>query len=78
MIDLDHNLLAARQEIVFGESVAMRDLIELVAAGNVLHCSVRLGSRCEGHPRRHDIGVLVTRTAGNLRERVIPMQGGRF
>jgi hypothetical protein len=30
--DLDHHLLAARQEIVFGERVAMGDLIELVAA----------------------------------------------
>jgi hypothetical protein len=27
-----------RQEIVFGEGVAMGDLIELVAAGDVLHC----------------------------------------
>jgi hypothetical protein len=35
---------------------AMRDLIELVAAGDVLHCPVRLGRRCEGDLRRHDIG----------------------
>jgi hypothetical protein len=33
MVDLDHHLLAARQEIVPGEGVAMGDLIELVAAG---------------------------------------------
>ena len=38
MVDLDHHLLAARQEVVFGEGVAMGDLIELVAAGDVLHC----------------------------------------
>jgi hypothetical protein len=56
MVDLDHDLLAARQEIVFGESVAMRNLIELVAAGNVLHCPVRLGRWREGDPRRDDIG----------------------
>ena len=56
MIDLDHNLLAARQEIVFGEGVAMRDLIELVASGNVLHCPIRLGRWCESDPRRDDIG----------------------
>ena len=56
MVDLDHDLLAARQEIVFGESVAMGNLSELVAAGNVLHCPIRLGRRREGHPRRDDIG----------------------
>jgi hypothetical protein len=33
MVDLDHDLLAARQQIVFGEGIAMRDLIELMAAG---------------------------------------------
>jgi hypothetical protein len=32
MVDLDHDLLAARQEIVFGEGVAMGD----VAARDVL------------------------------------------
>jgi hypothetical protein len=42
MVDLDHHLLAARREIVFGEGVAMGDLIELVALGDVLHCPVRL------------------------------------
>jgi len=55
MIDLDHDLLAARQKIVFGEGVTMRNLIELVAAGDVLHRPVRLGRWCEGDPRRHDI-----------------------
>ena len=55
-IDLDHDLLAARQQIVFGEGVAMRDLIELVAAGDVLHCPVRLGRLGEGDPGGHDIG----------------------
>src|SRR6267143_3069805 len=35
-VDLDRHLLAARQEIVFGEGVAMGDLIELVAVGDVL------------------------------------------
>ena len=34
MVDLDHHLPAARQEIVFGEGVAMGDLIELVALGD--------------------------------------------
>jgi hypothetical protein len=29
MVDLDHRLLAARQETMFGEGVALRDLIEL-------------------------------------------------
>ena len=43
MVDLDHDLLAARQQIVFGEGVAVRDLIELVAAGDELHRPVRLG-----------------------------------
>jgi hypothetical protein len=57
MVDLDHHLLAARQEIVFGEGVAMGDLIELVAAGDVLHCPIRLGRWCEGDPRRHNIGL---------------------
>ncbi len=74
MVDLDHHLLAARQELVFGEGVAMGDLIELVAAGDVLHCPVRLGRLCEGDPRRHDIGlaqapigrVLVPRHKGQI------------
>jgi len=56
MVDLDHHLLAARQEIMFGEGVAMGDLIELVAAGDVLYRPVRLGRCCEGDPRGHDIG----------------------
>jgi hypothetical protein len=34
MVDLDHHLLAARQQIVFGEGVPMRDLVQLVAAGD--------------------------------------------
>src|ERR1700680_1197769 len=51
MVDLDHHLLAARQEIVFGEGIAMGDLIELVAAGDVLHRPVRLGRFCEGDLR---------------------------
>ena len=55
-VDLDHHLLAARQQIVFGEGVAMGDLIELVAARDVLDRPVRLGPWCEGDPRRHDIG----------------------
>jgi hypothetical protein len=74
MVDLDHHLLAARQEIVFGKGVAMGDLIELVAARDVLHCPVRLGRFCEGDPRRHDIGgteapigrVLVPRHEGRI------------
>ena len=33
MVDLDHHLLAARQEIVFGEGVAMGDLISLWLTG---------------------------------------------
>ena len=74
MVDLDHDLLAARQEIVFGEGVAMGDLIKLVAPGDVLHCPVRLGRWCEGDPRRHDIGgaeapisrVLVPRHKGRI------------
>jgi len=46
-----------RQEIVFGEGVAVGDLIELVAAGDVLHRPVRLGRLCECDPRRRDIGL---------------------
>jgi hypothetical protein len=56
------------------EGVAIGDLIELVAAGDVLHCPVCLGRLCEGDPRRHDIGraeapigrVLVPRHEGRI------------
>src|ERR1700731_473805 len=44
-IHLDHNLLTARKQIVLGEGVAVGNLIELVAAGDVLHRPVRLGRR---------------------------------
>jgi hypothetical protein len=45
VVDLDHHLLAARQEIVLGEGVAMGNLIELVAAGDVLHPIIRPSDR---------------------------------
>jgi hypothetical protein len=56
------------------EGVAIGDLIELVAAGDVFHCPVCLGRLCEGDPRRHDIGraeapigrVLVPRHEGRI------------
>ena len=73
-VDLDHHLLATRQEIVSGEGVAMGDLVELLAAGDVLHRPVRLGRFCEGDPRGHDIlcaetpicRVLVARHEGRI------------
>jgi len=74
MVDLNHDLLPARQESVFGKGVAVGDLIELVAAGDVLHRPVRLGRRCEGDPRRHDIGLTQAPTGGVL----VPRHQGRI
>jgi hypothetical protein len=41
-IDLDHDLLPACQQVVLGESIAVGDLIELVAAGELnVRCRFR-------------------------------------
>src|SRR5271166_3755278 len=63
-----------RQEIVFGEGVAVGDLIELVAAGDVLHCPVRLGRWCEGDPRCHNIGL----TQAPIGRILMPRHEGRI
>jgi len=73
-VDLDYHLLTARQQIVFGEGVVMRDLIELVAAGDVLHRSVRLGRWCEGDPRRHNIRL----TQAPIGRVLVPRHKGRI
>jgi len=59
-IHLDHHLLPARKQIVFREGVAVGNLIELVAAGDVLHRPVGLGSFREGDPGCHDVGPAQT------------------
>jgi hypothetical protein len=59
---------------VFGEGVAMGDLVELVAAGDVLHCPFRLGRFCEGDPRRHDIGL----TQAPISRVLVPRHEGRI
>jgi hypothetical protein len=57
-IHLDHNLLSARKQIVFGEGVAVGNLIELVAAGDVLHRPVRLHGFREGDQAVTTSGLL--------------------
>src|ERR1700730_10632700 len=71
---LDHSLLSARKQIVFGEGVAVGNLIELVAAGDVLHRPVRLDGFREGEPGCHDVGAAQTPISGIL----VPGHEGRI
>jgi hypothetical protein len=56
LVDLDHHLLAARQEIVFGEGVAIGDLVELMAAGECTPLCSRM-SPTTAHPSAPVSGV---------------------
>ena len=40
LVHLDRDFLATGQQVVLGEGVTMRDLVELVAAGDHLHRAV--------------------------------------
>ena len=57
LVHLDRDFLAAGQQVVFGERVAMGNLVEHVAAGDYLHRAVPGIRWGEGGPSRHYVGL---------------------
>ena len=57
LVHLDRDFLATGQQVVLGERVAMRDLVEFVAAGDYLLRAVPGVRPGEGDPSRHHIGL---------------------
>ena len=66
LIDIHHDLLAARQQVLGREGVAMRHLIQLVRRRDHPHGAVRRGAVGERHPGGDDVGRLQPPVGGIL------------
>ena len=57
-VDFHSDFLPAREEVVFRERVAMRDLVARVRPGNEFHRAIRLVARRERDPCGDDVGAV--------------------